>query len=626
MRARLLWSGTGVLLVISIIGIAFANAQPPSSPSQSISEENSLRERFINKLLSFSLPPLPVNKPPPPPSGMIAPSQIKLYERIFTHQKAGDMAQADQLIKQLTDTRLMGHVLYQRYMHPTAYISSFAELQDWMGSYADHPGAQDIYKLALRKVPGSGAGYLAKPQKTNSMRGYLDARADFRETYVADQHRTRAQQRVVRNLRKKVRNLVRRGRPTQALAHLNDKKKSLDQIEYNTLRSRVAAGYMYLGHPDKAYRLSKEAAEQSGINAPLAGWIAGLSAWREEKYEEASLYFEMAARSPYANGWTISSAAFWASRSHMRTGNFKAVSFWLNRATDFPRTFYGLIALKALGKEPDFYWQVPAWEGHNQEVLLSHPAGLRAVGLQQSGQYVRAEHELSRINASGDDKMKTALLAFSVQTRMPSLAWRMAAIMPQKDGSLYDAALYPLLPWEPQEGYKIDRALIHAMIRQESRFDIEAGNPSGATGLMQLMPATARAMVGKNTYREAGGIQALKDPLINLQIGQKYIHQIFDNYVEDRDLFSLMIAWNAGPGNLRKWKKRLAGIEDPLLFIESIPAYETRAFVERVMANYWIYRYRFGQAVPSLENVAAGKWARYDPQESKAGVFLAEKD
>ena len=73
----------------------------------------------------------------------------------------------------------------------------------------------------------------------------------------------------------------------------------------------------------------------------------------------------------------------------------------------------------------------------------------------------------------------------------------------------------------------------------------------------------------------------------------------------------MMIAYNAGPGNLVRWKAGLKDVDDPLLFIESIPSPETRAFVERVMVNYWIYRIRMGQETPSLDAVADSSQADY---------------
>ncbi len=77
------------------------------------------------------------------------------------------------------------------------------------------------------------------------------------------------------------------------------------------------------------------------------------------------------------------------------------------------------------------------------------------------------------------------------------------------------------------------------------------------------------------------------------------------------DLFRLTTAYNGGPGNLNKWQRKMEFNGDPLLFIESLPSRETRLFVERVLTNFWIYRMRLGQRVPSLDDIVAGDWPRY---------------
>jgi len=75
-------------------------------------------------------------------------------------------------------------------------------------------------------------------------------------------------------------------------------------------------------------------------------------------------------------------------------------------------------------------------------------------------------------------------------------------------------------------------------------------------------------------------------------------------------------AYNAGPGNLIKWKKKIA-TDDPLLFLESIPSKETRSFVERIVVNYWIYRNLMGEPLASLDNVATGQWPYYQQIEKE---------
>jgi soluble lytic murein transglycosylase-like protein len=83
-----------------------------------------------------------------------------------------------------------------------------------------------------------------------------------------------------------------------------------------------------------------------------------------------------------------------------------------------------------------------------------------------------------------------------------------------------------------------------------------------------------------------------------------------------RDLFRTAAAYNAGPGNLRKWERNVPHGNDPLLFIESLPSRETRAFVERILTNLWIYRDRLGQESPSLDDIVAGRWPRYEALDS----------
>ena len=78
---------------------------------------------------------------------------VDLYREIFDVQVAGDWKTADTLIARLRDRVLMGHVMAQRYLHPTKYRSKYKELKAWMAKYADHPDARQLYKLALRRKP-----------------------------------------------------------------------------------------------------------------------------------------------------------------------------------------------------------------------------------------------------------------------------------------------------------------------------------------------------------------------------------------------------------------------------------------------------------------------------------------
>ena len=100
----------------------------------------------------------------------------------------------------------------------------------------------------------------------------------------------------------------------------------------------------------------------------------------------------------------------------------------------------------------------------------------------------------------------------------------------------------------------------------------------------------------------------LFDPALNLALGQKYLRYLIRHENVQGDMFLLAAAYNGGPGNLGKWRRRVSKLStDPLMFIESIPARETRNFIERVLSNLWIYRERLGQPAPTLDAIAAGR-------------------
>lgn len=567
----------------------------------------------IMQLLQFGQPPRPGRKPLRAHTTALKQDNAMVYKKIFAWQAQARWDKADELMAQLTDMRLRGHVLYARYMHPSAYRASFDELNGWLDLYADHPGADSIYKMAVARRPAGYAGTINKPVKNGRVGGYLDIVMDNGRDYVSPRKRSAAQKKSVAAFEKSVRKDIATGKVPSAQKKLDSAAaKILDTAEHDRLAAQIAAGYLYQGKVKKAQDIAAAAARRSGDKVPMAGWTGGLAAWRAGDYKQAAGLFEIAAESPYSSSWTKSAGAYWTSRSWMRAGKMRKVNPWLEKAAAYPRTFYGLIATRALGWNFDFNWDMPELTSDHRAILKKIPAAQRAEALIAAGQYHLAEAELRQIDPRKDEKLMEALLAFANHNELPSYAMRLAEAVSGPGGNLYDAALYPISPWNPNGGYKVDRALIHALIRQESRFDPMAESRSGAAGLMQLMPATASFVSGSRQYKNAEGRHSLKDPQVNLNIGQRYVESLLKQEPIGSELFSLITAYNAGPGNLRKWKSELGAVnEDPLLFIESIPLAETRNFVERVMSNYWIYRLRMNQPTPSLDAVAGGQWARY---------------
>ncbi len=591
------------LLVYLMVGI-FA-------PSSALSQED-----LTNKLLKFQPPLKPEKKPIPSVQEEMSEKELLKYAEIFAFQKEAKWDTADIIIKTLEDRLLLGYVMRDRYLHP-AYNSTYSELSSWMASYADHAGAGRIYSLALAKADGDTSA-LTSPKTVKITHRYIDITRRSKALYEDGDDRTESQVAAFDGLFVDIRSKIREERPTQAMALLNEKRAHLSALDYDRLRGRIAASYMHEGYFDKAFILAERSVGRSGAKAPLSAWVAGLSAWRMGRFSDSARYFEVAAGSEYTNAWTRSGAAFWASRAHMRMGDFQAVSLWLNRAASEPRTFYGLIALRALSRSLPFEWHVDSLTQSQKIILLRDPAAARAFSLAALGRYKDAEGELRFVEKSSDVDVRRAIIPLALQIKAAGMAWRSASyLLLNKEDDVPLAAQYPQIRWQGDIDHRVDPALLHAIIRQESRFNPRAGNLSGASGLMQMLPSTARGILGDDVFEGAGGDSALYDPDFNVNAGQKYVHELFKRYVPNRNLFDLMIAWNAGPGNLRRWKSNLKSINDPLLFIETIPVAETRAFIERVMTNYWMYQNQFGRKTPSLDAVAEGKWPIYVDQSDQ---------
>lgn len=523
-----------------------------------------------------------------------------LYKKIFAVQERGDWRTARRLIKKLDSKLLMGHVLAQRYLHPTKYRSRYVELSRWMKSYADHPDARRIYKLALSRKPRN-----YRAPKRPSRKFY----PSYTPTTIIEHSGYRPGRKSARSIIRQVRRMTHRRQLSQATRYINRKanKRRLGAIGYDLARTHVASGWFFHGNGKRAYDMARPAAKRSGHRIPYAHWIAGLSAYRLGKHLEAADHFEFVAQSSKVTGYDHAAAAFWAARSNMTGQRPERVSRWLEMAAAQPRTFYGIIARRWLGEKSPFDWQPPVLNADRLALVTSQKAGRRALALLEAGLNVRAGRELRFLSGSRDRELTTALIAMADKLSLPMVSYRAGAALLGGNGTLPASALYPLPQWKPREGFRVDRALIFAFMRQESAFNVRARSSVGARGLMQLMPATAGFIAQKRFRGKKRDL--LYDPALNISLGQKYILHLLENSHIDGDLLLLAAAYNGGPGNLKKWQRRArkGAYTDALMFIESIPARETRIFIERVLSNLWMYRERLGEPAPSLDALAAGE-------------------
>ncbi len=566
--------------------------------------------------------PMPSDKPELPhlvDFTLLSARDADLYRRIFSLQRQGDWQTADHLIARLDSQFLMGHVLAERYLHPTDWRSSFEELNEWLMRYADHPQAQRIYQLALARKP---AGASAPPEPREGLLETYDPDADLtllqedNKSGLDWSHLSSDQKSRLRDMLAQIRSHARDGEPTAAYRILQSGgfNRLADHLTFDRARAEIAQGYFLAGNDDMAWSLAHASLERSGAKAPLAGWAAGLAAYRSGNLDDARRSFEILAASGSRPNRLVHAGAYWAARLNLMTGRPDKVRLYLDIAAEAPDSFYGILAVAALGQNRQFQTDMPHLSQSERDQLTSMPEVRRAIALAEAGQQQLADMEFNNVSAGEKPGLGVALLAVADQLQLPATQYRIGAVLNRHFATRYEAALYPEPPWAPDGGFDIDPALVFAIMRQESRFEAFAESGVGARGLMQIMPTTA-AYITEDPDFKGDDRFLLDDPVVSVSLGQEYIRHLLDHPVVEGNLFYLLAAYNAGPGNLQNWIRSGATSSDPLLFVETIPLRETRHFVSRVMANYWMYRLRLDGNTPSLAMVASGGWPAYDDGE-----------
>ncbi|MBV9523453.1 MAG: lytic transglycosylase domain-containing protein [Alphaproteobacteria bacterium] len=532
-------------------------------------------------------------------------ADVARYRAIFALQAGGHWSAADREIAALDDGLLLGHVLSQRYLHRSSR-ASYRDLLEWLAEYADEPAAQAVYDLALKHQTRSAAA-LRKPSGTPlPLRGFSEGPPDLRPPAHASASVEAARAKLV------IRRLARTDPAVaEQVLQRGEAEQLFDDADYDEARADIAEGYLFAGENQKAKTLASAARTTSHL--PLAHWDAGLAAWRLGRYEEARGQFETLARTPGLSHWSLSAAAFWAARTQERMKRPDRATPWLRLAAAEAHTFYGLLARRMLGIATEIGAETEAGTEVDLGAVTGIPAVRRALALLQLGEVAAAEQELRLLAGDAPATLYPALATLADRGNMPTLSIQLGAKLSEIDGRRHDHALFPLPRWEPQQGFAVDRALLFALMRQESQFLPAAESQAGAVGLMQLMPETAQAMADRLGLSLAprGKSGDLNDPRLNVTLGQEFVLMLLDHEQIKGNLILFAAAYNSGPANLLRWHARPEYRDDPLLFLESMPSRETRVFVERVMTNYWLYRQRLGQPTLDLHMLAAGTWPVY---------------
>lgn len=536
--------------------------------------------------------PEPVPAPPPPSQPVVRPVIVpKDWRGVFSAIRSGDWPSARAGIDALPDDILKPVARAELY---AARNSPRVELQPLLALLAEAPELPKAGQL-LRLAVTRGAVEAELPPVPVAARMVPLGSAPRR-------HRARPIQGdpAADALRLALEPLVKSDSAEAAEALYLQALPTLTPEGRAEAAQRVAWIYYVLGRDADARRVAETASEAAaGEWVSRAHWIAGLASWRQNDCEAAARHFRAVA-SGRSESELAAAGSFWAARSEMACRRPHAVEPLLRAAARSPESFYGLIARETLAMDKSLPGKLPA-----PSRIENLPNVRRALRLAEIGEYRLADEMLRHQAAIGPASDHLALIALAKRIDFAGVQYWLAH-NGRPGVRVPAAARFPMPRWQPTGGWRIDPALAFAHARQESDFRPGAVSPIGAVGLMQVRPGTA----GDFARRRGTPVGELTHPPTNLEYGQSFIELMRSNRATQGQLLKVIAAYNAGPLPVGRWNY-INHRGDPLLWVESLPYWETRYYVPAVLRNMWVYQQLGGAPQPSLKALAQHQWPAF---------------
>jgi soluble lytic murein transglycosylase len=359
------------------------------------------------------------------------------------------------------------------------------------------------------------------------------------------------------------------------------------------------------------FKAAYEAASHHGAETPAqrieaefhAGWLALRFL---DQPGTAAAHFGEAANIA-ATPISVARAAYWQGRAAEAAGAQADARLHYQRAADRPITYYGQLAREKLAL-PVNLRSPERLTDEERRSFETQPAIQALKLLHQIGETELAITLFTDLAQTLNDPAQLDALAGIAADQGNARALLSVGKTAVQRGFPLDAHAYPLvgIPSFDPVGDQVETAMVYAIARQESAFNPKALSTAGARGLMQLMPATAK----RTAERFGLGFDVkrlIDDPVYNARVGSAHLGELMEDWKGSHIL--AFASYNAGGGNVMKWIKaygdpRKPGV-DEVDWIERIPFYETRNYVQRVMENLRVYRRRLAQPNDVYPTVSA---------------------
>jgi soluble lytic murein transglycosylase len=358
-------------------------------------------------------------------------------------------------------------------------------------------------------------------------------------------------------------------------------------------RNMLARIFLEKGDFKTAYAIAKDHGFTQGAEFAEAEWFSGWLAVTRLKQPQVAFRHFYAMYQNVKTPISIARAAYWAGIACEQSHNKPESIEWYKIAAQHMNTFYGQLAAYALGNPKQYFHDFFA-KNHSVNGISTEAAGsdlidaariLNRMGKdKETVEFLRAG-----LRAATDKNEPQAIIPVALELDAPSVALQ-AAKAAYDRGVLIKDALFPK-PKVPPSKY-VEGALTLGIIRQESMFDRYAQSAVGARGLMQLMPNTARKTAAQAGISYGNDAQ-LFQPQHNMILGQAFLTKMLARY--DGFVPLAAASYNGGSGNVDKWLQEMGDPrKDPYSWVdwvERIPFYETRNYVQRVWESYAVYQY-----------------------------------
>jgi soluble lytic murein transglycosylase len=384
------------------------------------------------------------------------------------------------------------------------------------------------------------------------------------------------------------------------------------------------------GQPKIAYEIASKHGPISGDAYTEAEFMAGWIALRFLSDPKTALGHFVALRAASKGSKSLSLAEYWLGRTALALGDEATAIVHFHAASKFPQYFYGQLGRQALDSRPANLAVTPTPPPTQADIenFFANDA-VRAIGIALAADMERVTPQFflalsRRLTSAGEVELLAELAKRSGNSQ---IGLRLAKIAFNRDIPVGDYALpIDVLPaFKSLLADRVDPALVHALSRQESEFNAAAKSPVGASGLMQLMPGTAKAVAKQHKVKYQAA--QLTNPTYNIQLGEAHLRDLIDSY--SGSYFLSLAAYNAGGGRVQEWMRSFGdprdGRVDPIDWIESIPFTETREYVKKIMEALQLYRSRLSGSENALQLVQDLNRGR-GTKGPKAPVVQAKSD